>query len=98
MDRCPAHSRTVARTSTGSCPAGSRLRGAEGFRTPRFHQANLRHTAHASAGGAPSTRAMKKEERVALGPPLLFIQFLDPLPGQMQQRLVLRNRFLVRIP
>jgi hypothetical protein len=41
---------------------------------------------------------MKKEERVALCIPVLFIQLFDPLPGQPQQRLVLRNRFLESIP
>jgi hypothetical protein len=41
---------------------------------------------------------VKEEERVAPFTPVLFIQPFDPLPGQPQQRLVLRNRFLARVP
>ncbi len=48
--------------------------------------------------GIPSARAMKEEKRVAFCIRVLFIQLFDPLPGQPQQRLVLRNRFLERIP
>ena len=41
---------------------------------------------------------MKEEESVAFRAPVLFIQLVDSRPGQQQQRLVLRQRFLVRVP
>ena len=45
----------------------------------------------------PSARAVEKEERIALCVHVLLVQLFDPLPGQPQQLLVLRDRFLVRI-
>ena len=41
---------------------------------------------------------MKEEESVAFGAPVLFIQLYDSLPGQPQQRLVLRIGFLPCVP
>ena len=40
---------------------------------------------------------MKQEENIAFGVPVLFIQRFDSLPGQPQERLVLRQGFCVRI-
>ncbi len=41
---------------------------------------------------------MKEEENIAFDAPVLFIQLFDALPGQIDQRLVLRQRFGGRIP
>jgi len=41
---------------------------------------------------------VEKEESIAFCAPVLFIQLFDPLPGQLQQRLVFRSRLLVRVP
>ena len=41
---------------------------------------------------------MEKEEGIAFCTPVLFIQLFDPLPGQPQQRLVLRKGFLPCVP
>ena len=40
---------------------------------------------------------MKKEERIALCIPVLLIQFFDSLPGEQQERFVLRQYFLRRV-
>ena len=40
---------------------------------------------------------MKEEENVAFRTPVLFIQLFDSLPGQPQQRFVLRQRFFERV-
>ena len=41
---------------------------------------------------------MEEKERVASCAPVFFVQLFDSVPGQQQQRLVLRQRFLVRVP
>jgi hypothetical protein len=41
---------------------------------------------------------MKEEERIAVAAPVLFIQRFDALPGQVHQRLVLRQRLCGSIP
>ena len=51
--------------------------------------------------GIPAARAVKQEKSIAFdaafGIPVLFIQLLDPVARQQQQRLVLRQRFVLRV-
>src|SRR5438105_1799597 len=46
----------------------------------------------------PSARTMKKEERVAFGSTVFFIELIDSLMRQAQQWLIFSKRLLMRVP